>query len=131
MEGAGGEGGADQAQPHAGREGPAGPTDDGGGDRRQWRRTAGAAPPGDRQGRGVSVGVDDVGIGNDVESLRQVIGEAVPRHIAMTDVGVARLTGLEVVREPLASPDGGDQVFATDLWVEVPRRPGRVAVLRL
>jgi hypothetical protein len=62
--------------------------------------------------------------------LREALTEAVPDHMGITEVAVSRLTGLEVVRSPVEVPDKGSLLYTTELWVEVPRSRGRVAVLR-
>jgi hypothetical protein len=81
-------------------------------------------------GTGVTIGVYRIGIGDDQESLRQRIIEALPTRIAVTEVAVSRLTGVEVLPVPAEAADGSGLVYTTDTWVEVPRRPGWVAVVR-
>lgn len=86
-----------------------------------------AQPDGDRSG--VSIGVYDVAAGADLGSLREAIRGAVPGQEEVTEVGVARLDGLEVVRTPVDAPGSG-LLYTTDLWVDVPGSPDQFAVLR-
>jgi hypothetical protein len=79
---------------------------------------------------GVAVGVYDIGMTNDLGPLRRAITEAVPDHLRITEVAVARITGLEVVRAPVEAPGVGRFLYTTDVWVEVPHRPRVVAVVR-
>jgi hypothetical protein len=79
---------------------------------------------------GVAIGVYSLGGRDDSRSLRQAIIEALPPQVAVTEVAVSRLTGVEVVPVPTEAGDGGGLVYTTDTWVDVPRRPGWVAVLR-
>jgi hypothetical protein len=79
---------------------------------------------------GVTVGAYNVGVSDDLESLRDAIRQAVPGHVEMTEVAVARITGLEVIRPAVETSDGGTLLYTTDLWVAVPHSPRRFAVLR-